>query len=380
MCVFLICSSTEKQKKDTASDRNSNNIQQLKVFNKDGRFARWPANNGIWIWENETILGFVKAADREKEGFYTNDEETARNRYESSYDGGEIWTIENAYECGQTRFAYDYSILEDQADKPTNLEQPIDDFTDPVIASTLMRNEYHGGPSRIYYSMNSGEEWIGLYSFPNLGTNGVGTLTVYFVEDPQELSAFINVANEKGREGRIINSRTADRGLNWELVNCTGEEPEGFDIITARLFDNELYTMMRSRELEPRRDFLKSYRSKDNGQTWQEETNPAFETCYGGSPPALVQMEDGRLLLPYIYRSDYGSKVYFRISESEGKMWGNEITVRSGDGATKDVGYSRMVQRPDGNLVILYYWNNALQAGSDPYLYIAASIVDPDIY
>jgi hypothetical protein len=39
-----------------------------------------------------------------------------------------------------------------------------------------------------------------------------------------------------------------------------------------------------------------------------------------------------------------------------------------------------MVQRPDGNLVIIYYWNNALQPDTDPYRYIAATIVDPNGY
>ena len=72
--------------------------------------------------------------------------------------------------------------------------------------------------------------------------------------------------------------------------------------------------------------------------------------------------------------------MHLRFSEDEGKSWGNEITLRSGDGATKDVGYPRMVQRPDGKLVVIYYWNNALQKGADPYRYIAATIVDPNAY
>jgi predicted neuraminidase len=118
----------------------------------------------------------------------------------------------------------------------------------------------------------------------------------------------------------------------------------------------------------------------DYGETWQEEVNPAFGTGNGGSPPAMTKMDDGRLALAYVYRSDYGSRLHLRFSEDQGETWGNEITLRSGDGATKDVGYPRMVQRPDGNLVIIYYWNNALQPDTDPYRYIAATIVDPNGY
>lgn len=382
MCFFFIGSCAVNQKNSTTSDESSEAIQHLKVYSEEGRFAGWPANNGIWIWGDEILVGFVEAVHQETEGFHTYNQETARNKYARSLDGGETWTIEDAFERGQTGFAYDHSIPNDLAETPVDLEEPIEDFTDPGFVITFMRDNYHNGPSTFYYSMNRGKEWNGPYAFPDLGTNGVGTRTDYIVEGPQELSAFMNVAKENGREGRIIYTKTTDGGLNWELVSWIGEEPEGFDIMpsTVRLSESVLYSVMRSREPSPRRDFLKAFRSTDNGNSWQEEVNPAFDTGNGGSPPALVQMEDDRLALAYVYRSDYGSRVHLRFSEDEGETWGNEITVRSGDGATKDVGYPRMVQRPDGKLVIVYYWNNALQPGSDPYRYIAASIVDPDTY
>src|SRR5690625_6353421 len=74
---------------------------------------------------------------------------------------------------------------------------------------------------------------------------------------------------------------------------------------------------------------------------------PSYETGNGGTPPALVLMKDGRLALAYIYRSNFGSRVHLRLSDDQGKTWSNEITVRSGDHATRDVGYPRMVQRED---------------------------------
>jgi len=380
--IFAFISCAEKQNNQNITDENIEKIRNLKVYYEEGRFAGWPANNGIWIWEDEILVGFVEAAHRETEGFHTYDQETARNKYARSLDGGETWTIEDAYERGQTGFAYDHNITEEQIDAPVELKEPIDDFTDPGFAITFMRDDYHDGPSTFYYSMSRGEEWNGPYSFSNLGTNGIGTRTDYIVEGSHELSAFMNAAKENGREGRVIYTKTSDGGVNWELVSRIGEEPEGFEIMpsTVRLSESGLFTVLRARELNPRRDFLKAYRSTDDGETWQEETNPAFDTGNGGSPPALVQMEDGRLALAYIYRSDYGSRVHLRFSEDQGKLWGNEITLRSGDGANKDVGYPRMVQRPDGKLVVIYYWNNALQEGADPYRYIAATIVDPNEY
>ena len=60
-------------------------------------------------------------------------------------------------------------------------------------------------------------------------------------------------------------------------------------------------------------------------------------------------MEDGRLVLAYVYRSDYGSRVHLRFSDDYGQSWGNEITLRSGDGATKDAGYPPSLSWTDLN-------------------------------
>jgi len=33
-------------------------VRHVKVFHQPGRFAGWPANNGIWQWGNEILVGF----------------------------------------------------------------------------------------------------------------------------------------------------------------------------------------------------------------------------------------------------------------------------------------------------------------------------------
>jgi len=123
--IFTIISCAKKQNNQNISDETTKTIQHQKIYYEEGRFAGWPANNGIWNWGDEILVGFVEAAHRETEGFHTYDQETARNKYARSLDGGEIWTIEDAYESGMTGFAYDHSIPEDQADLPKTLAQPI---------------------------------------------------------------------------------------------------------------------------------------------------------------------------------------------------------------------------------------------------------------
>jgi hypothetical protein len=352
-------------------------IQHIKVYYQEGRFAGWPANNSIWNWGDEILVGFIEGEFMESAGFHTYNRESARNKYARSLNGGQTWTIEDGYERGQTGRAYDHNLTEQESESPKDLLQPIADFTDPGFVITFMRDDYHDGPSTFYFSMNRGKQWRGPYNFPNLGTPGVATRTDYIVEGPKELHAFMNVAKENGREGRVIHTKTEDGGLNWELVSWLGDEPEGFEIMpsTVKLGESELFTVVRARDQNPDRNYLQAYRSMDGGTTWKEESEPVYDTGHYGSPPSLVKMRDGRLALTYAYRSQYGSRLCLRFSSDNGKSWGQEIPVRSGDGANGDVGYPQMVQREDGKLLIVYYWNHANQG--DPTRYIAASIVEP---
>lgn len=377
---FMLFSLHFDEENHDKNDPEEQGIQHVKVYYQEGRFAGWPANNGIWRWDDEILVGFVEGEFLESAGFHTYNRESARNKYARSLDGGRTWTIEDGYERGQTGRAYDHNLTEDEAEPPKELEEPINDFTDPGFVITFMRDDYHDGPSTFYYSMNSGKQWQGPFNFPNLGTPGVATRTDYIVEGPQELHAFMNVAKENGREGRVIHVKTEDGGLNWELVSWLGDEPEGFEIMpsTVELNDSELYTVVRARDLNPNRDYLQAYRSTDGGKKWNKENEPVYDTGHYGSPPSLVKMKDGRLALAYAYRSQYGSRLCLRFSSDDGDTWSQEIPVRSGDGANGDVGYPQMLQRKDGKLVVVYYWNHANQGA--PTRYIAASIVDTDLF
>jgi hypothetical protein len=61
------------------------------------------------------------------------------------------------------------------------------------------------------------------------------------------------------------------------------------------------------------------------------------------------------------------------LSSDEGRTWGEEIALRT-DGRTWDIGYPRMVQRSDGQLITFYYFTTA----ENPEQHIAASLWNPD--
>ena len=72
-------------------------IKHVKVYDEPGRFGGWPANNGIWIWSNEILVGF-------SQGYYKNlgpalhnidREKPEVHKLARSLDGGETWSIED---------------------------------------------------------------------------------------------------------------------------------------------------------------------------------------------------------------------------------------------------------------------------------------------
>lgn len=353
------------------------NIEHVKVYYEEGRFAGWPANHGIWIWEDEILVGFVEARHQDEGGFHTYDQSTARDKYARSQDGGETWSIEDAYEHGQTGWRYNNRLDEDKEESPEELTEAIN-FTDPDLALTFLRQTNNIGPSHFYYSYNRGKLWNGPFELPNLETPGIATRTDYIVDGQQELSAFFTVAKSNDREGRVLAARTTDGGLNWEKVSWIGPEPEGFEIMpsSVRLSSSKILTVVRHRTGSGE-SLLSSYVTEDNGKSWQRIDDPVSDTGRGGSPPALVKLNSGDLTLAYIVRKDDGSRVCVKFSSDEGQTWSDEIVLRE-DGATTDAGYPRMIQRPDGKLVLVYYWNNALQEDKEPYRYIAATIFNPD--
>lgn len=373
--MMISCNSNVEKKGDKEL---SADIKHDILFFQENRYAGWPANNGIWIWDNEILVGFVEANHKTTDGLHTYDQSSARHKYARSTDGGETWKIEDAFEQGQKAWANDHSIPSDIAEEPKALTTPVLDFTDPGFIITLVRHNNSDGPTHFYYSINRGKEWLGPYSFPDLGTAGIASRTDYIVESEKELSVFLTTAKSNKKEGRVAFARTTDGAVTWEFVSWITEEQGGFDIMPSslRLSETELLTVIRQRTAD-RQDLLTAYRSTNNGYSWTRLKNPVNDTGNAGSPPALVKMNDGRLALGYVYRSMYGSRVCVRFSSDNGESWNDEIVLRSGDGANRDAGYPRMVQRPDGKLILIYYWNNANDKNATPYRYIATTIFDP---
>ena len=119
------------------------------------------------------------------------------------------------------------------------------------------------------------------------------------------------------------------------------------------------------------KSWIDAYFSPDDGRHWESRSTPAPDTGEG-NPAAMLRLADGRICITYGVRAKpFGMRA--RISGDEGQTWGDEIMLRD-DGGGRDLGYPRSVQRPDGKVVTVYYWND------DPKetRYIAATIWKPE--
>lgn len=357
------------------SVEQARDLRHVEVYFEKGMFGGWPANHGIWSWGNEILVGFSKGyykdlgdrhhIDRDKPEFHM----LAR-----SLDGGETWAIEDPGAKGYllTEGVSLFGVPRPGITIPKLEDSPGDiDFTHPDFALTLRTNDVNAGVGRFFYTYDRGRTWAGPFRLPSFGAPGISPRTDYIVNGKSDCTLFITAAKTNGEEGRPLCVRTTDAGKTWEFVSWIGPEPKGFAIMPAsvRLSEREILVTVRRRE-GPKR-FISAYLSNDNGESWEYLNDPVSDAGEG-NPPAMIELADGRICLVYGFRAQPFS-IRAKLSSDAGQTWSDDIVLRD-DGGSRDVGYPRVVQRPDGKVVVLYYFN---VRGPNPERFIGATIWDP---
>jgi hypothetical protein len=360
------------------NSQQGQDIIHTKVYFEKGRFGGWPANHGIWIWENEILVGFGR-------GYYKDlgierhniDREKPEEHYLArSLNGGETWTIEDPSKDGI--LVARGNALHGTEPNPENLK-PITQLSKPMDFSKhgfvlkFWMLDGNIGPSIFYYSYDKGHTWKGPFSLAVGNLTKISARNDYIIEDRNSCIAFLTVAKSNDREGRVLVARTDDGGISWQFVSWVGEEPEnGFRIMpsTLKIAKNKL--LLTSRVREDTRN-IDSWISNNNGKSWDFAGKPVKELGEG-NPPSLIKLKDGTLCLTYGYRAEPFS-ICAKLSKDNGKTWGKQIVLRD-DGAGRDIGYVRSVQRPDGKVVTIYYF----QDKANPERYIGCTIWDPKKY
>ncbi|MHC4192408.1 MAG: exo-alpha-sialidase [Planctomycetota bacterium] len=344
------------------------------VCHESGRFCGWPANNGVWTWGDEILVGFHQADYVAKDCSHSIGD-NGRNLLARSLDGGQTWKVEDP-----DNFPGDGGKA---VASPGNIN-----FAHPDFAMRC-------GTSEFFISYNRGRKWEGPYKFPEFGLNRrLTSRTDYIVNGKKDCLVFLSAKEprvEAAVQDRAFCARTADGGRTFEFLSWMTGEPFKIRSVmpsTVRCGKNHLVSAMRRRldvdisgGHKMRKCWIDVYQSKDNGQTWEFLSQVADTGKSNGNPPSLVGLRDGRLCVTYGYRwvcSAYRYRwepqgIRARISKDNGKTWGQEIVLRN-DARTWDIGYTRSIQRNDGRIVTIYYYTTE----EKPEQHIAATIWDPD--
>jgi hypothetical protein len=333
--------------------------QHVVVAREAGTFLGWPANGGLWTWDEgrEAVVAVVAGAFAEQHGHNIGKAHT--NVVARTLDGGLTWKLEHPKNFTQPGMKFG------------SLKTAIN-FADPNFALRCTATAYHGAEDArggFLFSYDRGQSWQGPFRFAGLEHCAelkgwdVTCRTDYLIHGAAE--AFIMMsARQAGKGGtdRTFWARTKDGGLHFEFGGWVVSKSDPYRAVmptTVRLSPTQLVTAIRRRAAGNEPCWVDAYGSSDNGATWKFLARVGETGGGNGNPPALLRLRDGRLCCAF---GDRTKKLMLAsISTDGGATWGAPIVVRDNYRADKfgdaDFGYPRQFQRPDGRIVTIYYWS-----------------------
>jgi hypothetical protein len=339
------------------------------VFAQPDTFAGWPANNGIWAWQDgEIVIGCVTGAFIAQPGH--NIIEPYSNRLLRSTDSGATWTIETPAGYVGTGGA------------PSPLTVPLD-FSNPGFAIRVSGVGYHGSDERrgsFFASADRGRNWsgpfalTGLSEHPELAGEAISARTDTLVMGPSEMLVFLSAyGGVRWKTDRAFCAHTADGGQTFTFRGWLVPGDDPFRSVmpsTVRLADGTLVSAVRRRRIDADVCWVDAIASTDSGFHWQVLGKVGDTGAWNGNPPALALCRDGHLCCVYGNRDR--RVMAARLSTDSGRTWQEETILRNDFYAPDDepdFGYPRLTCLPDGSLLALYYWSTA----EHPHQHIAAT-------
>ncbi|MEX0685145.1 MAG: sialidase family protein [Balneolales bacterium] len=349
-------------------------LQHVVVAGKKGRFYAWPANNGMWKWDNgkEILVGHTDGPWVEQEGH--NIGHPQLSKLARSTDGGLTWGSEDP----------DNYVGEDgdPVPSPGNI-----DFNHRGFALRVAARGYHGTDDpigRFFISYDRGKTWEGSYRFnelhkdPELEGLEITARTNYMVTGPESCRIFMTARNPElefaSRLDKPFVVETTDGGKSFQFISWVVPWTDQYRAVmpsTVRTRNGNL--VLAARRRNPRVDqsnWIDSFVSSDEGRSWSFLSKVGETGVNNGNPPGLTALRDGRLVCIYGNRSV--RQILVRYSADEGKNWGGEIVVRENP-LNYDIGYPQITQNAEGKIVAMYY----IATEERPHSHIAASIWTP---
>lgn len=361
------CSGTSSEKEQ---------ISHLVVAGEEGRYLGWPANNGLWTWDNgkEILVGYTEGRFVDEDEMH-NIAEPYISKLARSTDGGKTWKSEKPD-----------SFMKDGTEpvpSPGNI-----DFGHAGFALRVVTTGYHGSEDpkgHFYFSYDRGKSWQGPFQFnglnedPRLEGLEITARTDYLINGENSILIMMAARNPElefgSRRDKPFVAETTDGGKTFQFVSWVVPWSDDYRAVmpsTVRLSEKNLVVATRRRNPfdTDQPCWIDAYHSQDNGKTWSFLSKVTETGIHNGNPPALTSLSDGRLVCCYANRIT--TQVLVRYSEDEGKTWGGEIVIRDNP-LGYDLGYPQITQNPEGELVAIYY----LATEERPHSYIEAAIWQP---
>lgn len=350
-------------------------IKHVVVASQRGRFFAWPANNGMWKWNNgkEILVGHTDGPWEEQSGH--NIGHPQLTKLARSINGGESWVSEDPENfVGKDG---------DPEPSPGNIN-----FGHPDFAMRVAAIGYHGTDDpvgRFFISYDRGKTWSGSYRFNEL--NGARELegmqitarTSYIVTGQNSVQIIMTARKENiqhaSRLDKPFVAETTDGGKTFKFISWVVPWSDQYRAAmpsTIRTQEGKLIVAARRRNPRDNNQpcWIDTYISKDNGRTWSFLSKVGETGLHNGNPAGLALLRDGRLACCYGNRTV--SQMLVRFSADNGVSWGDQIVIRENP-LEYDIGYPQLTQNAEGRMVALYY----IATRERPHSYIEAAIWEP---
>ncbi len=336
-------------------------MEPVCVYHDPQEFAAWPANAGLWQWGDEILVCYHVGKYREDPTGHSIDRtQPIRSQLSRSRDGGRTWAAEPSE-------AFDARLQQPAIALPGHGI----DFSHPGFALKIGRGAVDIRNDRFVVSYDRGTTWEGPYALPP-ALGYCTARTDYLVNGERSCLLFLSERADEFPMDRAYAARTDDGGHTWSRVGyMTADPARSVMPATVRRQDRMLVSALRRRVAGPAEtsagdprspydhvNWIEVRFSADEGRTWEfaavaaETEGPAGDR--NGNPPALGVLPDGRLVLAYGYRGEEPS-MQGRCSADGGYSWSEPVLLREG-AREADIGYPRLAVRPDGAVVVVYYF------------------------
>lgn len=339
-------------------------LERITVCYDPTKFMGFPANAGLWSWENEILAAFhVGVYDDNAHTHKIDMSKPITTGLARSLDEGKSWMVEWDNEINRLGNA-----------PPIPLPSEGIHFAHPDFALKVGKSGIRIQNDTFVVSYDRGYTWQGPYKLPGYGEYELTARTDYVVDSDSTCLLFLSRVDSRipcvRHPDHAYAVKTEDGGRTWKelgfLADLQGRSVMPYTVrmsdgrfITALSRRKDVYRGAKNRSTPPigTEDWVEVRESVDGGKTWTflsriEATWP-IPYLYG-NPVAISRLPDGRLVIFFAQRTEENAKLSAVMSSDGGHSWQEEQVLADGF-CSSDMGYPQVATLRFGKMVIVLY-------------------------